>query len=228
MKLFLRPSGEPQQIWYKSTTYRGQDEFTETVDRLRNLGPDEVDAAWWMDPPLPMTKLCSLLQRMCDGPDGWFHLPGPGPAVIVAEFDDLERFGDMIPTDPPSYRASCSLYYRRMVRPACWVHGDRSVRSKSPLTIRKLLDRAFRQQNHTTTQFVDPDTGKATRGTATCSSFQKVIAGQRRRRGGHFELVPNLCMIHFADFNFASCEYWAYMEEKRARLEQNAPVSKEG
>lgn len=46
VKLFLRPSGEPQQIWYKSK-YRGDDEFTATVDGLRNLGPDEADPGYW-------------------------------------------------------------------------------------------------------------------------------------------------------------------------------------
>jgi hypothetical protein len=170
VKLFLRPSGEPQQIWYKST-YRGQDEFTETVDRLRDLGPNGVDVGYWLDPPLPMTKLCPLLQLVNHGPDDWFHLPGPGPAVIVAAFDDLERFGDMILIDPPSYGARCDLYYRHMVSETCWVHGPRMVRSKSPLTIRKLLDRAFRQVNHTHVQFADPDTGDATPGTTTCTSF---------------------------------------------------------
>jgi hypothetical protein len=148
---------------------------------------------------------------------------------MVAQLDDLERFGDMILTDPPSYDARCSLYYRHMVKPACWVHGSgRTVRSKSPLTLRKLLDRAFRQINHTHVRFADPDSGNAMRDTTTLTSFQEVIAEQCRLRGGHFELVPQNCTIQFGGFNFASSEYWEYMEEKRARMEQNAPASKEG
>jgi hypothetical protein len=227
VKLFLRPSGEPQQIWYKST-YRGEDEFTATVDRLRNLAPDERDPGYWLDPPLPMTKLCPLLQCI-RGPENWFYLPGPRSMVITAGLDDLERFGDMVLTDPPCYSAHCRLYYRYSVEPTCWVEGQRSVNSKSPLTMRNLLDRTFRQQHDTHVRFPDPGPGNAARDDTVSTSFQKAIDEQCRLRGDHFELAPKLCSIQFHDLNFASSEYWTYMEDKkRAELEKKAPASKEG
>lgn len=144
--------------------------------------------------------------------------------MIAARLDDLERFGDMSLTDPPCYSASCSLVYRHMAKPTCRVFGDRSVRSKCPLTMRKLLDRAFREPGRIKIQPEDLSTEQAAHGATIDGSFQEVVAEQCRLRGGHFELVPEPCMVHFGGFNFASDEYWAYMEEKRAMLGQDAPV----
>jgi hypothetical protein len=106
VKLFLRRSSEPQQIWYRSLN-RGQHGYKQTVELTRNTGPDGMGLGQW-DEPLPMSRICPLLQPKDHGTPGK-DTPRSGLAVIVARLDDLERFGDMMLTDPTIYSAGCTL-----------------------------------------------------------------------------------------------------------------------
>lgn len=224
-RLFLRPSGEPRQTWYKSED-QGQDDYKETVELTRNIGPD--GKCW--DSPLSITKLCPLLRsmnRLC-GPSRGLHPPSERPVVIDATVSELERFGDMLLTDPPSYYARYTLVYKHMLRPTTWVSVEQFLSSSSPLTIRKLVEGAFREPRYTTVKHVNPDdfVGFEASPFYRCRSLDEVIAEEHGLRGGRFTLVPSSCMIEFEDLTLASTEYCAYIEEKRAELEQKASKPK--
>lgn len=222
VKLFLRPSGEPQQTWYMSI-WHGLSDYKQTLELTRNLGPDGLGTER-LDSPLIMTKLCPLLR-----PKGYEIFEGLSVAKsarVVAELDELKRFGDMILTDPPTYSMRCTLYYKHTVIQTCWIFGDRWVHSKSPVTFRELLDRAFREPGNTTICHPDLDTDEAGRFPATRGSFEELIAEQCRLRGGNFELFPYSCVLYLKG-NFASSEYWAQMDGKRAELEQKTSTSKD-
>jgi hypothetical protein len=224
VKLFLRPSGEPQQTWYKSIQ-RGQSNYKQTVELTRNLGPDGMGTER-LDSPLIMTKLCPLLQ-----PKGHELIEGLSVAnfaMVIAQLDELERFGDMILTDPPTYSMRCTSYYKHTAIPTCWIFGDRWAHSKSPMTFRELLDCAFRKPDSATICYPHPDTGEAGIFSPPRGSFEELIAEQCRLRGGHFELLPYSCVLHFHfNSNFASSEYWTQMDGKRAELEQKTSTSKD-
>ena len=222
VKLFLRPSGEPQQTWYRSR-WRGQYNYKRTWELTRNLGPDGMGTER-LDSPLMMTKLCPLLRPK--GLDPTEGLSVANTARTIAQLDELERFGDMILTDPPTYSMRCELYYKHTAIPTCWIFGDRWAHSKSLMTFRELLDCAFRLPGNATICHLDPGTGEAGPFTATRGSFEELIAEQCRLRGGHFEPFP-YCYVLYLHGNFASYEYWAQMDEKRAELEQKTSTSKD-
>jgi hypothetical protein len=224
VKLLLRWSGEPQQIWYRSLN-RGQHGYKQTVELTRNTGPDGMGLGQW-DEPVTMSRTCPLLQPKVHGRPGK-DTPHEGLAVIVARLDDLERFGDMMLTGPPTYRIWCTLCYKHTVRPTCWILGDRWAQSESPLTIRGLLGGTLREPGLTMIRHEGADAGRSDRITSTRGSFEEAIAEQYRLRGGSFELLPGACVVYLS-CNFAGSDYWAYMGGKRAKLDQSSPASKEG
>jgi hypothetical protein len=177
-KLFLRRSSEPQQIWYRSLN-RGQRGYKQTVELTRNTGPDGMGFGQW-DEPLPMSRICPLLRPKDHGTPGK-DTPRPGLAVIVARLNDLERFGDMMLTDPTIYSAGCTLWYKHTVRPTCWILGDRGMQSTSPLTVRGLLECTFRMPGSTMICHEDAGAGEANRLMSTKGSFEEAIAEQCSR-----------------------------------------------
>jgi hypothetical protein len=134
---------------------------------------------------------------------------------IIATPGEVELYGDMILTDPPIYEACAKLWYSHNRNRECYVTGDRTVKSDSPLTVRGFLDAAFRMRGEISVH--DEDCEDPVAGVLLHDmSFEEVVSELIRQLGGHFDLVFNRSPVCFRGVSVLRSDEWVSEEGKYA------------
>jgi len=234
-RLFLRPSKDPviYHKWFRqnldSSGLPLGELHLEEVKLFPRANTKTAKVEFSCQPsPVQPARICPLIHLWNvpenQLPEGFTTPNLPTCSVgITATPDELGKFGTMMFADPPIYEVCSRLHYRHNLNPKCYITGQRTVTSDSPLTIHGFLDAAFRMKGFTDVHDRD-DTGRLIHQQIE-DSFEEAVAERIQLHGGYFDLVFNRTPIFIKGIEILNNDRWDFMVRKRAEQQQEALAS---